>query len=444
MKNIDAILPQLVPLTAQPATPHAAQSPHAAAAPAAAPARSPHLAGSPAQPLHHAGAREGARTLRQSKIREVANAGMGREGVLPFWFGEPDEVTPQFIRDAAIASLNAGETFYTQSFGIPALRSALSDYTARLHGVCSADNIVVTNSGISALMMCFQTLISPGDRVVVVTPVWPNLVEGPRIMSAAVETVALDFDAQRGFTLDLQKLLRALTPSTRLVVLNSPNNPTGWTLTRAEQQVILEHCRKHGIWILADDAYERIVFDNATPQGAAPSFLDIAARDERVVSTNTFSKAWLMTGWRLGWITGPTTLLKDLGKIIEYNTSCAQMFVQRAGVAAVTQGESTTQRFVARLKTARDFLHRELAQIDGIEAVAPPGALYAFFRVRGMTDGLAFCKQMIDTTGLGLAPGAAFGPEGEGFVRWCFASSEERLADGVQRLRDGLRSLPRG
>ena len=395
-------------------------------------------------------ARDGARTLRQSKIREVANAGMGRAGVLPFWFGEPDEVTPQFIRDAAIASLNAGETFYTHSFGIPELRQALSHYTTRLHGdahgAVTPDNIVVTNSGISALMMCFQTLISPGDRVVVVTPVWPNLVEGPRIMSAQVDTVALDFDAQRGFTLDLQKLLAALTPTTRLVVLNSPNNPTGWTLTRAEQQVILDHCRKHGIWILADDAYERIVFDGALHSAAgmvAPSFLDIAARDERVVSTNTFSKAWLMTGWRLGWITGPTTLLKDLGKIIEYNTSCAQMFVQRAGVAAVTQGEDTTQRFVARLKSARDFLHRELAQIDGIEAVTPPGALYAFFRVRGMRDGLDFCKRLIDTTGLGLAPGAAFGPEGEGFVRWCFASSEERLADGVQRLRDGLaRVLP--
>ena len=386
------------------------------------------------QNLQAASAREGARALRQSKIREVANAGMGRAGVLPFWFGEPDEVTPQFIRDAAIASLQAGETFYTHSFGIPELRRALSDYTASLHGVCAPEHIAVTNSGISALMMCFQTLISPGDRVVVVTPVWPNLVEGPRIMSARVETVALDFDAVQGWTLDLERLIRALTPDTRLVVLNSPNNPTGWTLTRAEQQVILEHCRKLGIWILADDAYERIVFNG----NVAPSFLDIASRDERLVSTNTFSKAWLMTGWRLGWINGPTALLKDLVKIIEYNTSCAQMFVQRAGVVAVTQGEPVTRQFVARLKTACDFLHRELAQIDGIEAVAPPGALYAFFRVRGMTDSLAFCKRLIETTGLGLAPGAAFGPEGEGFVRWCFASSEERLADGIARLKQGF------
>ena len=156
--------------------------------PAIVPQLVPQLAHTNQPAAFFSDAREGAQALRQSRIREVANAGMGREGVLPFWFGEPDEVTPQFIRDAAIASLNAGETFYTHSFGIPALRQALSDYTAHLHGVCAPENIAVTNSGISALMMCFQTLISPGDRVVVVTPVWPNLVEGPRIMSAAVET----------------------------------------------------------------------------------------------------------------------------------------------------------------------------------------------------------------------------------------------------------------
>lgn len=391
-------------------------------------------------------ARAGARALRQSKIREVANAGMGRQGVLPFWFGEPDEVTPQFIRDAAIASIQAGETFYSHSYGIPELRQALADYTTRLHGELhgpfGVDNICVTNSGMGALTMSFQSLISPGDRVVVVTPVWPNLVEGPRILSADAHTVALDFDAHRGWTLDLQKLLDALTPETRVVVINSPNNPTGWTLTRDEQRVILDHCRKLGIWIIADDAYERIVFNDGTPdtthRGAAPSFLDLATREERVIATNTFSKSWLMTGWRLGWVTGPALLLKDLGKLIEYNTSCSPMFVQRGGVMAVTQGEETTRRFVARLQASRDYLHRALAEIDGVEAVSPPGALYAFFRVRGMTDSLAFCKRLIDQTGLGLAPGAAFGPEGEGFVRWCFASSEERLADGVARLKRGL------
>lgn len=379
-------------------------------------------------------ARDAVRALSQSKIREVANAGMGREGVLPFWFGEPDEVTPAFIREAAVASLNAGETFYNQNLGIPELRDALAGYTARLHGACAPDNIAVTNSGMNALMLCFQALISPGDRVVAVTPLWPNLIEGPKILSADMHAVPLHFDAQFGWRLDLGKLIAALTPQTRLLILNSPNNPTGWTIDSASQRVLLEHCRKHGIWILADDAYERLYF----AADVAPSFLDIAGADDRVVSANTFSKSWLMTGWRLGWITGPAGLIADVGKIIEYNTSCAQMFVQRAGVAAVSQGDAVTRGFVARLKGARDFLHRELASIEGVEAVAPPGAMYAFFRVRGMGDSLSFCKRLVSAHGLGVAPGAAFGPEGEGFVRWCFAAGEERLAEGVRRLKRGL------
>ena len=384
-------------------------------------------------------ARAAIRALANSKIREVANAGMGRAGVLPFWFGEPDEVTPAFIRDAAIASINAGETFYNPNMGIPELRAALAAYSSRLHGTFTADNIAVTNSGMNALMLCFQALIAPGDRAVAVTPLWPNLIEGPKILAGQVTTVALSFDRELGFRLDLDQLIAALTPDTRVLIINSPNNPTGWTLTRAEQRVILDHCRSHGIWILSDDAYDRLYF-GAAADGAAPSFLDLATPDDRVVSANTFSKSWLMTGWRLGWITGPAALLADIGKIIEYNTSCAPMFVQRAGVAAVMQGDAVTRGFVARLAHARDFLHRQLATIDGIEAVAPPGAMYAFFRVRGMTDSLALCKRLVRDHGLGLAPGIAFGPEGEGCVRWCFAAGDDTLAEGVRRLRDGLAS----
>ena len=386
---------------------------------------------------HQPVAREAIRDLAGSKIREVANAGMGRPSVLPFWFGEPDEVTAAFIRDAAIASINAGETFYSPNLGIAELREALAAYSARLHGPCSADNIAVTNSGMNALMLCFQALIAPGDRVVAVTPLWPNLVEGPKILGAQVVAVPLAFDRQQGWQLDLEQLLAALTPDTRVLIINSPNNPTGWTLTCAQQQAILDHCRARGIWILADDAYDRLYY-GAVPGAAAPSFLDIASSEDRVVSANTFSKSWLMTGWRLGWITAPAALMADIGKIIEYNTSCAQVFVQRAGVVAVTQGESVTLGFAARLAHARDFLHRELAAIDGIEAVAPPGAMYAFFRLRGITDSLALCKRLVRDHGLGLAPGIAFGPEGEGCVRWCFAAGDETLAEGVRRLRRGL------
>jgi aspartate/methionine/tyrosine aminotransferase len=260
--------------------------------------------------------------------------------------------------------------------------------------------------------------------------VWPNLVEIPKILGADAVTFPLDYTAT-GWKLDLQRLLAALTPETRLVCINSPNNPTGWTISREEQRALLDHCRRHGIWILADDAYERLYYGD----GVAPSFLDIADAGDRVVSTNTFSKSWLMTGWRLGWIVAPAELMPYLGTLIEYNTSCAPSFVQQAGIVAVEQGEPVIARTQARFRKARDYLHARLNEIPGIEAALPAGAMYTFFKIDGVRDSLTFCKRLVTEGGLGLAPGIAFGPEGEGFIRWCFASGEDRLQQGVDRLK---------
>jgi aspartate/methionine/tyrosine aminotransferase len=372
--------------------------------------------------------------LRASKIREVANAGIGRSDVLAFWFGEPDEVTPAFIRQAAIDSLEAGETFYTHNLGLPELRDALARYVSRLHRPVGVDRIAVTSSGMSALMLTTQLLVSPGDRVVAVTPLWPNLVEIPKVLGADVECVALQF-GPKGWSLDLGRLLAALTPGTRAVYINSPNNPTGWTIGAGDQRALLDHCRRHGIWIVADDAYERLYYAGDVANAPAPSFLDIALPDDRLITTYTFSKSWLMTGWRLGWVVAPAAIVPDLAKLIEYNTSCASVFVQRAGVAAVTEGGEVIAHTVERFRRARDYLDGRLRSIPGIESVAAPGAMYAFFRVGGVVDSLAFCKRLVAEAGLGVAPGIAFGPEGEGFLRWCFASSEARLADGVDRLQ---------
>ncbi|MBI1396428.1 MAG: aminotransferase class I/II-fold pyridoxal phosphate-dependent enzyme [Betaproteobacteria bacterium] len=378
--------------------------------------------------------------LRSSKIREVANAGMGRKDVVAFWFGEPDEVTPEFIRRAAIEALEDGDTFYTQNLGVPALRETIATYVSGLHRPTTVDEIAVTNSGMSALMLVTQALVGPGDRTVIVTPLWPNLVEIPKILGAEAVTVPLSF-SREGWHLDLDRLLDALTPSTRVLYLNAPNNPTGWTIDATSQRAILEHCQRHGIWILADDAYERLYFgagDGETPP-VAPSFLDIAGAGDRVVSTNTFSKSWLMTGFRLGWITAPPPLVTELAKLIEYNTSCAPGFIQRAGITAIREGEGVIARTRARFMTARDHLVRRLNALPGIDAALPSGAMYAFFRVEGMRDSLAFCKRLVAEHGLGLAPGIAFGPEGEGFVRWCFASDTARLDEGLERLERGLR-----
>jgi aspartate/methionine/tyrosine aminotransferase len=380
-------------------------------------------------------ARAPVRALAASKIRELVNEGLGNPDVLPFWVGEPDEPTPDFIRRAGIASIEAGETYYSHNLGIPELREALAAYLTRLHRPTGPGEVAATSAGVNALMLVSQLLVDPGDRVVEVVPLWPNLQEIPKILGAEVATVALDF-SPAGWTLDLERLIDALRPGTRALYLNSPNNPTGWTITREAQRAILAHCRRHGIWIFADDAYERLYYREAS--GVAPSFLDLADPGERVVSTNTFSKAWLMTGWRLGWLVVPPTLAADLAKLIEYNTSCAPVFVQRAGVAALEDGEPQVERTLERLRRARDFLLGELASVPGVTAAAPDGAMYAFLRVEGAADSLAFCKRLVRETGLGLAPGAAFGPEGEGFVRWCFAAAEARLDDGVQRLRGML------
>jgi aspartate/methionine/tyrosine aminotransferase len=371
------------------------------------------------------------RALEASRIRDIANAGMHDPDVLAFWFGEPDQVTPAFIRDAAAASLARGETFYAQNLGIPELRQAIAGYVSALHAPVDADEIVVTASGRSALMITVEALVSPGDRVVVVTPLWPNLTEIPKILGANVECVPLAFGAS-GWTLDVDRLLDALTPDTRVLLLNSPNNPTGWTIDRASQQALLAHCARHGIWIVADDVYERLHYAGAAR--AAPSLLEFADRDARVVSTNSFSKAWLMTGWRLGWIVAPRALVPDLGKLVEYNTSCSPVFVQRGGVVALRDGEPTVAATRARLRHARDRLVAALRTLPRVEVAPPAGAMYAFFRIDGMTDSVAFCKALVHQAKLGLAPGRAFGPEGEGFVRWCFAASDERLDEGVARL----------
>jgi aspartate/methionine/tyrosine aminotransferase len=379
-------------------------------------------------------ARAAVRALTASKIRELYNEGIGRSDVAAFWVGEPDEPTPQFIRKAGTDSIAAGEVFYTHNLGIPELREALASYITRLHRPVADSQIAVTSAGVNALMLASQLIVDPGDHVVEVVPLWPNLLEIPKILGASVATVPLEF-SDSGWKLDVDRLIDALAPGTRALYLNSPNNPTGWTVTPEAQRALLQHCRKHGIWIFADDAYERLYFG---PGGIAPSFLKLMDEGDRVISANTFSKSWLMTGWRLGWLVVPPSLAADLGKLIEYNTSCAPVFVQRAGLAALAEGEPVIAHTRERFRGARDFLIKELRKLPAVHVAPPDGTMYAFLKMEGVSDSLAFCKRLVREVGLGLAPGAAFGPEGEGFVRWCFAASQERLADGIARLRRGL------
>ena len=377
--------------------------------------------------------------LEESLIRVVANAALDRSDVLKFWFGESDAATPGPIVQAASASLAAGETFYSHNLGLPALREALAAYSSSLRSAgaqpISAERIAVTAGGVNGLMLSAQSLINAGDQVVVVTPVWPNLVAQPRVMGARVQTVSLQ-PRQGAWLLDMDRLLDALGDEVRVLVLNSPNNPTGWTLSRQEQQVILDHCRRRGIWIVADEVYERLYFRDAA---CAPSFLDLATDGDRLLVVNSFSKSFLMTGWRLGWLTSPSAMAPALGKLLEFNTSCSPVFVQRAGLAALAHQQEITPAVVAHLRRCRDILVPLLQALPGVQVKAADGAMYAFFRLDGHDDSLALAQRLVQEAGLGLAPGQAFhdsrDPSMQGWLRWCFASADlQRLGQGVDRL----------
>jgi len=379
--------------------------------------------------------------LAESRIREVANAGMGRSDVLAFWFGESDEVTPDVIRQAAIASLQKGETFYSQNLGLPELRHAVAEYMSALHGPIWLDRLAITSGGVNALMLAVQQLVDAGDEVVAVTPVWPNLTAQPAIMGAHLRCVPLTpRDGQ--WQLDMGALLSTVTSQTKLLIVNAPNNPTGWTLTRQEQQQILDHCRQTGTWILADEVYERLYFEPSA-NGCAPSFLDIAAPDDWLVVVHSFSKSFLMTGWRLGWLVMPPDMTPQISKLIEFNTSCASVFTQRAGIAALHHTHEITPSVVAHLKLCRDTLIPLLQAVPGVQVAPARGGMYAFFKLAGHPDSLQTAKRLVLEAGLGLAPGEAFAPEAQGWLRWCFASRDlQRLVQGVDRLQRWLAAQP--
>ena len=372
--------------------------------------------------------------LPDSKIREVSLNSIGKEGLIALWFGESDEETPSFVRDAAKAALDAGETFYAPNAGIEPLRAEIRNYMQRVYGRGFETNrFTVTASGMNAIMLSFQALVDPGDNVLVVSPVWPNCSETIRIMGGEIRPVVLD-ETDGVWSLDLQKLFDAADDRTKAVFVNSPGNPTGWMMSEHERDAILAWAREKGIWLIADDVYARLVYDREH----APAFVEVAEPEDRLISINSFSKSWSMTGWRLGWITAPPELEPQLGKLNEYNIAGPTTFVQHAGVAALRDGDPYVQGLVERLRRRRDLVTQSLSQFSRVRYTQPDAAFYAFFAVDGIDDSLKFALRLRDEANVGVAPGIAFGPSGEGYLRLCFASSEAALSEAMDRLKPFL------
>ena len=373
--------------------------------------------------------------LPTSRIAEVSALGFGNPEIIPLWYGEGDVPTPDFIGAAAGAALAAGETFYTHKAGLPELRETIATYLGGLYGrEIGAGRVAVTSSGMTALMIVSQMLIDPGDNLVIVAPIWPNIAAAVTIMGGEPRLFSLDPAPGGGWRLDLEKLFAACDSRTRGIFVNSPSNPTGWVIAPEEIVALAGFARSRGLWLIADEVYGRIVYGNRP----APSFLEHTEAEDRVIVVNSFSKTWAMTGWRLGWLTLPPSLLPEIEKLIEFNTSGSPTFLQRAAITAIRDGEGFVESFAARCRAARDVTIEGLRACRRVSVARPEGAFYAFFRVDGVDDSLAFAKELLHTAKVGLAPGSAFGPMGEGWLRMCFAREPAAMEEAVGRLRPVL------
>ena len=368
--------------------------------------------------------------LPETNIVEVARYGWGRQGLIPLWFGEGDVPTPAFISDACHESMIEGDTFYTDQNGITELREELIEYNKRTFDIrLNQDRVTVTNSGMMAITTVMQALLNPGDEVVVIGPVWPNIYSAISI-NRGIATHASITLQDNAWILDLKDVFAAVSASTKAIFLNSPGNPTGWIMPEEDQKELLNFCREKGIWIVADEVYHSLVFDRPV----ANSILKYASPNDMVISVNSFSKSWLMTGWRMGWIVHPVGLSETFAKLIQISTSGVPVFIQKAGIAALSKGDQVVSDLRDRCQIGRDIVFDYLEQWPRVRCMRPKGAFYAFFSVEGMENSLEFCKTLIDKCNVGLAPGSAFGPGGEGFLRLCFASTPDKLNEAMKAL----------
>jgi aspartate/methionine/tyrosine aminotransferase len=371
-----------------------------------------------------------------SRIVEVARLAFATPDVDFLCFGESDQPSPAAACAAATQALVDGDTRYPDVRGLPALRAALAGYLSGLYAQPVAESRVqVTASGMAAITVAMAAVVRAGHRVVVHGPIWPNIANAARLRGAVVEEIALEPQADGGFRLDLDRLDTVLAGA-RAFVLNSPGNPTGWTASEAELRAIREIARRHGVWVISDEVYGRLVYDE---RAAAPSMLDIAAPDDRIIVCNSFSKTWVMTGWRLGWLVVPEGTGDQFVDIVEAVHSGVAPFVQQAGVAAV-QDAATIEQFRTHCAAGRDMAGQALAGLNGVRYRPPVGAFYAFVAVEGLRDSLDLAKKLVTRHGVAVAPGVAFGSAGEGWLRVCFAQSAELLERALQRLRDGIRA----
>jgi aspartate aminotransferase len=351
--------------------------------------------------------------------------------------GEPDFDTPAFIRQAAAAALEAGHTRYGPVAGEPALRQAIASKLDRENGVSlAADQVLVTNGGKQALYNLFQVLLDPGDEVLLPSPYWLSYPEMAHLAGASVRL--LPSEAESGFRLDPARLEAAITPASRLLVLNSPSNPTGMVMTREEMEVVAEVLRRHPrVAVVCDEIYEFLTAPGHQHHCFAAVAPDLA---DRVFLVNGFAKGWAMTGWRLGWLAGPKHVVAAASALQSQSTSNVCSFAQFGGLAAIEAPRDCVHAMAEQFDERRALLSERLMAIEGIKLRAPEGAFYAFPDVSQWgLDSMTLCNRLLDQVGLAVVPGVAFGDDR--CIRLSCAAAPATIEDGIDRLSRFLTSL---
>jgi len=369
--------------------------------------------------------------VQPSRIRELANIAFGMEGVLRLQFGESNLPTPEFIKAAATQAMQDGFTFYTENAGIPSLRQAIAHKVAELHRVelDPMGEVLITASGVQALNVAIKCVIDPGDEAIVLSPNWPNA--GAMVEMFGARNVEVPLQQRSGrFEIDFAALEAAVTERTRLLAYTSPSNPLGWVASEADQRALLDFCRRHSLWLLADEVYERIFYGGRV----APSILRLCRRDDAVIVVNSFSKSYRMTGWRLGWVVARADLIHKAAQLNEFIVSHAPSFVQKAGEAALAQGEDELAAMVETFHERMSFCYHALASLKRVTVARPEGAFYLFPQIQGIEDSFQFAVDLLQATRVAVAPGNAFGDGGEGCIRICYAPDLSVLEPAMDRF----------
>ncbi|MFB6141210.1 MAG: pyridoxal phosphate-dependent aminotransferase [Halosimplex sp.] len=374
------------------------------------------------------------RAVEPHGIREMFELAAETEGdLVHLEFGEPDFDTPEHVVEAAHDAATSGRTKYTSNAGIRELRGAVADHLARDGGPRPDpdDEVVITTGGVEALHLAIHTLADPGDEVVVPTPAWPNPISQAKLADAI--PVEVPMPAAAGFAPDADRIVDAIGPDTAVVLLTSPSNPTGRVSSPAAVERVVEAAADHGAFVLADEVYRDPTYGERPPRTATVA--DRLGRGEWVLTVGSVSKAYAMTGWRVGWLAGPADVCAQVTKIRESTTSCVNTPAQYAAIAALTGPRDPVEAMQSAFRDRRDYVFDRLDAIPAVSAARPEGAFYAFVDVSALEGtSTEIAERLLTEYGVVTAPGTAFGAGGEGHLRLSFANGRNRLELGLDRL----------